>query len=78
MTVAYTPVTICAIATAPPGGVGVIRLSGQNLLPLAQVLSGGKTPRPRYAMHTDFWPLMAVPSTMGAVAVLPCASQFYR
>lgn len=55
MTVAYTPVTICAIATAPGrGGVGVIRLSGQNLLPLAQKLSGGKTPRPRYAMHTDF------------------------
>lgn len=46
---------IAAIATAPGrGGVGVVRLSGQNLLPLAQVLSGGKTPKPRVAMYTDF------------------------
>ena len=40
--------TIAAIATAPGrGGVGVIRLSGKDLLPLAQSLSGGKTPTPR-------------------------------
>ena len=46
---------IAAVATAPGrGGVGVIRLSGQNLLPLAQILSGGKTPTPRVAMYTDF------------------------
>ncbi|MGN7046279.1 tRNA uridine-5-carboxymethylaminomethyl(34) synthesis GTPase MnmE, partial [Neisseria sp. P0001.S010] len=43
-----TQPTIAAIATAPGrGGVGVIRLSGKNLLPLAQTLSGGKTPKPR-------------------------------
>lgn len=47
--------TIAAIATAPGrGGVGVIRLSGKNLLSLAQSLSGGKTPKPRTALYTDF------------------------
>ena len=51
---AFQP-TIAAIATAPGrGGVGVIRLSGKNLLPLAQTLSGGKTPKPRTALYTDF------------------------
>lgn len=50
-----TSTTIAAIATAPGrGGVGVIRLSGKNLLPLAQALSGGKTPKPRVALYTDF------------------------
>ncbi len=47
--------TIAAIATAPGrGGVGVIRLSGKNLLPLAQQITGGKTPKPRIALYTDF------------------------
>ncbi|MDF7675212.1 tRNA uridine-5-carboxymethylaminomethyl(34) synthesis GTPase MnmE [Neisseriaceae bacterium ESL0693] len=47
--------TIAAVATAPGrGGVGVIRLSGHQLLPLAQALSGGKTPKPRTALYTDF------------------------
>ena len=42
--------TIAAIATAPGrGGVGVVRLSGKNLLSVAQTLSGGKTPKPRVA-----------------------------
>jgi len=46
--------TIAAIATAPGrGGVGVIRISGSNLLPFAYALSG-KTPKPRYATLTDF------------------------
>lgn len=46
--------TIAAIATAPGrGGVGVIRISGSNLLPFAFALSG-KTPRPRYATLADF------------------------
>ncbi|GGY08918.1 tRNA uridine-5-carboxymethylaminomethyl(34) synthesis GTPase MnmE [Paludibacterium paludis] len=52
---AYAPVTICAIATAPGrGGVGVIRISGRDLLPFAEAISAGKTPRPRYALYTDF------------------------
>ncbi|NOL51905.1 tRNA uridine-5-carboxymethylaminomethyl(34) synthesis GTPase MnmE [Pelistega suis] len=51
----YSASTIAAIATAPGrGGVGVIRLSGKNLLPLALALSGGKTPKPRMALYTDF------------------------
>ncbi len=50
----YSP-TIAAIATAPGrGGVGVIRLSGKDLLPLAQEITGGKTPKPRLALYSDF------------------------
>lgn len=46
--------TIAAIATAPGrGGVGVIRISGSNLLPFAFALTA-KTPRPRYAALADF------------------------
>jgi tRNA modification GTPase len=46
--------TIAAIATAPGrGGVGVIRISGSNLLPFAYALTG-KTPKPRYATLADF------------------------
>jgi len=46
--------TIAAIATAPGrGGVGVIRVSGSNLLPFAFALTG-KTPQPRYATLADF------------------------
>jgi tRNA modification GTPase len=45
MNLAYTPSTSCAVATAPGrGGVGVVRISGRAPLPLAQPLSGGKTP----------------------------------
>ena len=56
MSLSYTPSTICAIATAPGrGGVGVVRVSGRDLLPFAQAISGGKTPRPRYATYTDFY-----------------------
>lgn len=51
----YSASTIVAIATAPGrGGIGVIRLSGKNLLPLALALSGGKKPKPRVALYTDF------------------------
>lgn len=54
MTGKQTP-TIAAIATAPGrGGVGIVRISGNNLLPMAKLLTGGKIPRPRIAMHTDF------------------------
>ncbi|WP_153130260.1 tRNA uridine-5-carboxymethylaminomethyl(34) synthesis GTPase MnmE [Dechloromonas hortensis] len=46
--------TIAAIATAPGrGGVGVIRISGSNLLPFSLALTG-KTPKPRYATLADF------------------------
>lgn len=46
--------TIAAIATAPGrGGIGVIRLSGQGLLALAETLCG-KAPQPRLATLADF------------------------
>lgn len=46
--------TIAAIATAPGrGGVGVIRVSGSNLLPFSLALTG-KTPKPRYATLAEF------------------------
>jgi tRNA modification GTPase len=46
--------TIAAIATAPGrGGIGIVRVSGQRLLPLATALSG-KQPSPRRATLADF------------------------
>lgn len=48
------PNAIAAIATAPGrGGIGVVRISGSDLLPLAVSLTG-KTPKPRYATLADF------------------------
>jgi len=48
------PDRIAAIATAPGrGGIGVVRVSGPNLLPLAEQLTG-KRPQPRYATLADF------------------------
>ena len=48
------PETIAAVATAPGrGGIGVVRLSGQHLLPLAKALCG-RLPQPRMAMLADF------------------------
>ena len=46
--------TIAAIATATGrGGIGVVRVSGRELLPLAKALSG-RRPTPRVAMLADF------------------------
>ncbi len=51
---AATAETIAAIATAPGrGGVGVIRVSGRNLLDLAEALAG-KRPPPRVATLAGF------------------------
>ena len=51
----YAAETIAAIATAPGrGGVGIVRLSGKGLLPLAQQLCTGQPPKPRYAHYRDF------------------------
>ncbi|KPN71177.1 tRNA uridine-5-carboxymethylaminomethyl(34) synthesis GTPase MnmE [Neisseria sp. 83E34] len=55
MTAPTSNPTIAAIATAPGrGGIGVIRISGKDLLPFAQSVSGGKTPKPRTTLYTDF------------------------
>ena len=51
---APAPETIAAIATAPGrGGIGVIRVSGRDLLSLAEALSG-KRPAPRVATLASF------------------------
>ena len=69
--------TIAAIATAPGrGGVGVIRLSGKDLLPLAQTLSGGKTPKPRMAMHTDFLDVDSNPIDNGLLLYFAAPASF--
>ncbi len=48
------PETIAAIATAPGrGGVGIVRVSGRNLAPLAKVILG-KIPAARYATLASF------------------------
>ena len=77
MNLAYTPSTICAVATAPGrGGVGVVRISGQQLLPLAQAISGGKTPRPRYATYTDFVAADGTPIDNGLLLYFPGPNSF--
>lgn len=69
--------TIAAIATAPGrGGVGVIRLSGRNLLPLAQQISGGKTPVPRTALYTDFTDAHGQPLDSGLMLYFAAPASF--
>src|SRR5210317_1815232 len=47
--------TIAAIATAPGrGGIGVIRLSGDQAKTIAQALTHRRTLTPRYAHYTSF------------------------
>lgn len=51
---AARPEVIAAVATAPGrGGIGIVRLSGPQLLPLARSLTG-KSPAPRRATLVDF------------------------
>lgn len=51
----YDPTPIVAIATAPGrGGIGVVRLSGKNLAPIAQALFGTVELKPRHATYLDF------------------------
>ncbi|OWY40950.1 tRNA uridine-5-carboxymethylaminomethyl(34) synthesis GTPase MnmE [Xenophilus sp. AP218F] len=77
MNLSYTPATICAIATAPGrGGVGVIRVSGKNLLPFAQAVSGGKTPKPRYATYTDFFDERGQAIDNGLILFFPGPNSF--
>lgn len=73
----YVPETICAIATAPGrAGIAVLRLSGQHLIPLAQTLTGGKTPRPRYAMLTDFLAADGTAMDNGLLLYFPAPHSF--
>ncbi len=69
--------TIAAIATASGrGGVGIIRLSGKNLLPLAQAISGGKTPQPRTALYTDFLDSQGETLDNGILLYFPAPASF--
>ncbi|MFL9924206.1 tRNA uridine-5-carboxymethylaminomethyl(34) synthesis GTPase MnmE [Herbaspirillum lusitanum] len=46
---------IAAIATAPGrGGIGVVRLSGKNLLPVLQAVCGKQSLQPRHATYLPF------------------------
>ncbi len=71
------PQTIAAVATAPGrGGVGVVRISGKDLLPLAQAISGGKTPAPRAALYTDFTAADGTPIDNGLLLYFPAPASF--
>lgn len=68
--------TIAAIATAPGrGGVGVVRISGSGLLPLAEQLTG-KLPRPRHATLADFRAVDGSVIDSGLLLFFPNPSSF--
>ncbi len=68
--------TIAAIATAPGrGGIGVVRVSGTNLLPFAEVLTG-KIPSPRLAALADFCDASGVAIDTGLLLYFPAPHSF--
>lgn len=71
-----SPDRIAAIATAPGrGGIGVIRISGQALLPLAFELTG-KSPQPRFATLADFRTADGVVLDSGLLLYFPAPHSF--
>lgn len=68
--------TIAAIATAPGrGGIGIVRVSGANLIPFAQQIAG-ITPKPRYA---HFAPILDADGSVldeGVVLYFPAPHSF--
>lgn len=70
------PDLIAAIATAPGrGGIGVVRVSGKDLLPFAQALTG-KTPKARYATLADFQAADGSPIDSGLLLYFPAPHSF--
>lgn len=68
--------TIAAIATPPgQGGVGIVRASGRDLLPLAQALTR-KTPQPRRAVIADFLAADGLPLDSGLILFFPAPHSF--
>ncbi|NJD23801.1 MAG: tRNA uridine-5-carboxymethylaminomethyl(34) synthesis GTPase MnmE [Betaproteobacteria bacterium] len=68
--------TIAAIATAPGrGGVGVIRISGSDLLPFAFALTR-KTPLPRHATLADFKAADGAAVDTGLLLFFPAPNSF--
>jgi tRNA modification GTPase len=68
--------TIAAIATPPGrGGIGVVRVSGQDLLPFAQTLTG-KQPAPRRAGIADFLAADGAPLDRGLILYFSAPHSF--
>lgn len=68
--------TIAAIATPPGrGGVGIVRISGCDLLPLALVLTK-KFPQPRHATLADFQDADGQPLDSGLILYFPAPHSF--
>ena len=74
--VAYAHEPIVAIATAPgQGGIGVVRVSGKNLLPLTQTLFS--TPlKARHAHYLDFNDANGTPIDKGIVLFFPAPHSY--
>jgi tRNA modification GTPase len=67
---------IAAIATAPGrGGIGVVRISGRNLVPLAQALLGD-LPAPRYAVRAAFFDAQGAAIDDGIVLYFPAPHSY--
>lgn len=67
---------ICAIATPPGrGGIGVVRVSGNDLTALARGLIGG-LPKPRFASYTAFLDANGAPIDQGIVLHFPAPHSF--
>ncbi|HJV28362.1 MAG TPA: tRNA uridine-5-carboxymethylaminomethyl(34) synthesis GTPase MnmE [Aromatoleum sp.] len=70
------PDVIAAVATAPGrGGVGVIRVSGAGLLPMAQALAG-KSPEPRHAGFARFTDAKGATIDEGILLYFPAPRSF--
>ncbi len=69
--------TIAAIATAPGnGGVGIVRVSGSNLIEIAQGLLGKKLPEPRNARFCSFYDSSGVVIDTGLAISFPAPGSF--
>jgi len=67
---------IAAIATAPGrGGIGVVRVSGDDLLPIAEALTG-KSPQPRHATLCRFLAADGVAIDHGILLYFPAPNSF--
>ncbi|MCX7165891.1 MAG: tRNA uridine-5-carboxymethylaminomethyl(34) synthesis GTPase MnmE [Rhodocyclales bacterium] len=67
---------IAAIATAPGrGGIGVVRVSGAELLSFAEALTG-KSPIPRCAILSNFLAIDRVPIDQGILLYFPAPHSF--
>ncbi|GAB2893276.1 tRNA uridine-5-carboxymethylaminomethyl(34) synthesis GTPase MnmE [Uliginosibacterium flavum] len=67
---------IAAVATAPGrGGIGVIRVSGQNLASFAELITG-RPPKPRLASLADFLDEQQLPIDQGLLLYFPAPHSY--